>query len=299
MKKLSLTFLALTIFMFSTYAQESTDSDTLWKYSGVTSLNLSQLSLTNWAAGGDNSISGNALLKLSADYDNGTLNWDNDLILGFGLNRQGSDPTRKSDDQIELASKFGYKATEKWFYSALLSFKTQFAQGYDNPGEDDRLKISNFMSPGYLNLSLGMDYKPNDKFSAFLSPVSTKFTFVLDEDLSNEGTYGLDPGETVRGEFGAYIKLAYKDEILKNVTLDTKVDFFSNYFDNPQYVDVNWDLLLTFKVNDFLSASLMTQLIYDYDIRFGYDSTGDGEIDSYESRVQFKELFGLGLSYSF
>jgi hypothetical protein len=298
MKKYTLILLAIALSV-SGFAQQSNDADTLWKYSGITSLNLSQLSLSNWAAGGDNSLSGNALVKLSADFDDGNRNWDNDLILGFGLIRTGSDPTRKSDDQIELSSKLGYKAGEKWFYSALLSFRTQFAQGYDNPGEDDRMKISNFMSPGYLNLALGMDYKPNKHLSLFISPISTKFTFVLDEDLSAAGTYGLDPGQTVRGEFGAYVKFAYKQEILKNVGLDTKIDLFSNYFDNPQYIDVTWDLLLTFKINDFLSASLMTQLIYDYDIQFGFDSTGDGEIDSYESRVQFKELFGLGLTYSF
>ena len=298
MKKTTLILLAI-VGSLSGFAQESTDADTLWKFSGVTSLNLSQLSLSDWAAGGDNSLSGNALVKLSPDYDDGTLNWDNDLILGFGLIRTGSDPTRKSDDQIELSSKFGYKASEKWFYSALLSFRTQFAIGYDNPGEDDRLKISNFMAPAYLNLAIGMDYKPNEHISLFLSPLSTKFTFVLDEELSAAGSFGLDPDQTVRSEFGAYVKFAYKQEILKNVLLDTKVDLFSNYFDNPQYIDVTWDLLLTFKINDFLSASLMTQLIYDYDIRFPYDSNGDGELDSDESRVQFKELFGLGLTYSF
>ncbi len=298
MKKITLILLAIA-FSVSGIAQQSNDADTLWKYSGITSLNLSQLSLSNWAAGGDNSLSGNALVKLSADFDDGNKNWDNDLILGFGLIRTGSDPTRKSDDQIELSSKLGFKAGEKWFYSALLSFRTQFAMGYDNPGEDDRLKISNFMSPGYLNLALGMDYKPNKHLSLFLSPISTKLTFVLDEELSAAGTFGLDPGQTVRGEFGAYVKFAYKQEILKNVGLDTKIDLFSNYFDNPQYIDVTWDLLLTFKINEFLSASLMTQLIYDYDIQFGFDSTGDGEIDSFESRVQFKELFGLGLTYSF
>jgi len=239
-------------------------------------------------------------VKLSADFDDGTKNWDNDLILGFGLIRTGNDPTRKSDDQIELSSKFGYRAGEgNWFYSALLGFRTQFAQGYDEPGEEDRTKISNFMAPGYLNFSLGMDYKPNDKFSVLLAPLSTKFTFVLDDELSAQGVYGLDPDHKTRAELGGYIKLAYKDEILKNVTLDTKIDFFSNYFDNPQYVDINWDLLLTFKVNEFLSASLMTQLIYDYDIEFGVDENGDGEIDSHVSKVQFKELFGLGLTYSF
>jgi hypothetical protein len=179
-----------------------------------------------------------------------------------------------------------------------LSFTTQFAIGYEDPDVQE-LKISNFMAPGYLNMGVGMDYKPNDKLSVYLSPLTAKFTFVLDEELSAAGSFGLDPDQTIRGEVGAYIKIAYKNEILKNVVLDTKVDFFSNYLENPQWVDVNWDMLLTFKVNDFLSASLLTQLIWDKDIQFDYDSNGDGENDASESRVQFKELFGLGLTYSF
>jgi len=292
---------ALAMFLIASgiHAQETTLADTLWKFSGTTSLNLSQLSLTNWAAGGDNSLSGNALINVSANYAKDKVSWENTLTLGFGLIKQGSDPTRKSDDQIDLASKLGLKASDKWFYTGLLGLKTQFAQGYDNPGDANRLKISNFMSPGYLNLSLGMDYKPSEVFSLFLSPLSTKFTFVLDEDLSAAGSFGLDPGKTSRAEFGAYIKMAFKKEILKNVTLDTKVDFFSNYLDNPQKVDVNWDLLLTFTINDYLSASLLTQLIYDYDIKFGTDTTGDGVPDTFDAKVQFKELFGLGLTYSF
>ena len=298
MKKI---LLILTIAMtnLTFYAQDAVEADTLWKFSGTTSLNISQLSLTNWAAGGDNSLSGNALINLSANYATDNTSWENKIILGFGLMKQGDDPSRKSDDQIDLASKLGLKATEKWFYTALLGFNTQFAEGYDNPGEDDRLKISNFMAPGYLSFSLGMDYKPSETFSLFLSPISSKFTFVSDDDLSAQGTFGLDPGQKTRSEIGAYIKMTFKKEILKNVTLDTKIDLFSNYFDNPQYIDVNWDLLLTFKVNDYLSASLLTQLIYDYDIKFGEDTTGDGEYDTFSEKVQFKELFGLGLTYSF
>jgi len=191
------------------------------------------------------------------------------------------------------------KAYEKWLYTAMLGFNTQFAEGYDNPGEEDRMKISNFMSPGYLNLSLGMDFKPSDAFSLYLSPLAGKFTFVLDEELSAIGSYGLDPGQKTRAELGAYIKMTYNREILKNVSLDTRIDLFSNYFTGAQYIDVNWDLLLTFKINKYLSATLLTQLIYDYDIKFGEDTTGDGEYDTFSAKVQFKELFGLGLSYTF
>lgn len=291
---LTLAFIALQL-----QGQENPEADTAWKFSGTTALNLSQLSLNNWAAGGDNSLSGNALINLAANYAKDRTSWENTLTLGFGLIKQGDDPTRKSDDQIDLASKLGMKATDKWFYTGLLGFKTQFAQGYDNPGDANRMKISNFMAPGYLNFSLGMDYKPSEVFSLFFAPLSSKFTFVLDDELSAAGSFGLDPGQKSRAELGAYIKLAFKKEILKNVTLDTKIDFFSNYLENPQYVDVNWDLLLTFTINEYLSASLLTQLIYDYDIKFGRDTTGDGDLDTFGDRVQFKELFGLGLTYSF
>ncbi len=297
MKKI-LIILSVVLISFTLAAQESA-ADTLWKFSGTTSLNLSQLSLTNWAAGGDNSFSGNALVNLSANYAKEKTSWENSLTLGFGLIKQGDDPTRKSDDQIDLASKLGIKASDKWFYTGLLGFKSQFAKGYDNPGEVDRLTISNFLAPGYLNFSLGMDYKPTESFSLFLAPLASKFTFVMDDALSAAGSFGLDPGQTARGEIGAYIKVAFKKEILKNVTLDTKVDFFSNYLNEPQHVDINWDMLLTFTVNEYLSASLLTQLIYDYDIQFGEDTTGDGVDDTFEARVQFKELFGLGLTYTF
>lgn len=290
MKKFKLT-LGMLLLATLTFAQDPdpVDGDTLWKFTGVTSLNMSQLSLSNWAAGGENSISGNVFVKLSPDYDNGTINWDNDLVLGFGLMKQGDNEVDKSDDQIELTSKFGYRAGKNWFYTALLSFKSQFANGYSY-ADDVKTKISSFLAPGYLNLSLGFDYKPTESFSLLIAPISTKMTFINDQTLADAGVYA-PAGESFRGEFGGYIKIAYKKEVLKNVLLDTQVDFFSNYVDNPQYVDVNWNLLITFKVNEYISASLMTQLIYDYDIKFG-PAPG-------EAKVQFKELFGLGLTYNF
>jgi len=275
-------------------APDTLSSDTLWKTSGIISLNLSQLSLTNWAAGGENSVSGNGLLQLSGDYNDGTLSWDNDLVLGYGVIKQGEGLARKSDDRIDLSSKLGYKAGGNWYYSGLLSFRTQFTEGYDIPGEEDRTKISNWMAPGYINVSAGMDFKPVEHFTMLIAPVTGKVTLVLDDDLSAAGTFGLESGERVRGEFGGLLKAAFKKEIMKNVQLNTSLELFSNYLENPQYIDVNWNLLLSLKVNDYISATLQTQLIYDRDILFGGENGGAGE-----PGVQFKELFGIGLTYNF
>ncbi len=297
MKKLFILFALISVFSTS-FSQA--EADTLWKFNGVTSLNFSQMSLSNWAAGGESSLAGNALLNLNANYKSNSekASWTNELYLGYGLIKQGDDLLRKSDDKIDLASKFGYRASSQWSYTGLLSFRTQFSAGYANPGDqDNKTKISNFLAPGYLNLSFGMDYKPGDKFTMLIAPVTGKMTIVMDEDLA--GSFGVSDDKNVRGEFGGYIKIAYSSPIMKNVKLNTKIDLFSNYIENPQYVDVNFDLLLSMKVNEFISASFISQIIYDYDIRFEqHDNSGVPTGDT-ESRIQFKQLFGAGLSYSF
>ena len=218
-------------------------------------------------------------------------------MVGYGLIMQGDDPVRKSDDKINFSSKLGYKLNDKWLYSNMISFKTQIAPGYDVPGDENRTKISNFMAPGYLSLTTGFDWKAFEGFSMLLSPVTGKFTFVMDEDLA--GNFGVDSSKTVRSELGGFVKIALKRELVKNVRLNTTLDLFSNYIDNPQNIDVNWDLLLTFTINKYLSASLITNLIYDHDIKFEEDTDGDGTIDKIGPRTQFKEIFGLGLTYSF
>lgn len=298
MKKIILS-LSATLLIFNLNAQDVKDS--LWTFTGVGSLNFSQLSLSNWAAGGENSFAANGLVNISANYKSldEKSSWTNELSLGYGLLRQGDEPYRKSDDKIDFASKFGYKASKVWDYSGLLSFKTQFTKGYSKPGEEDSPVISNLMAPGYLNLSFGMDYKPSKTFTLLLSPVTAKVTFVMDQNLADAGAFGVEPGKNVRSEFGGYVKIAYAKEILKNVKLNTKIDLFSNYLDNPEKVDVNFDLLLTFKVNEYISASFITQMIYDYDIKFAIlDANGEPTGET-EPRLQLKELFGIGLTYSF
>lgn len=291
MNKRILTVVAILTLALSLNAQD--EATPLWKTGGSGSLAFSQVSLSNWAAGGENSISGNLLLNLFANYKKGNSTWDNTLDFGYGNMKQGDQGWRKTDDKIEFASKYGRKANNNWYYSGLANFKTQMTTGYkysDNPDLED-IEISNFMVPAYLNLALGMDYKPSDNFSVFISPLSAKITFVNDTLFSE--AFGLDAGEKTRSEFGAYIKIAYKREILENVNFSTKLDLFSNYADNPQNLDINWDVVITMKINKYLSANLSTTLIYDNDILF------DDDKGNQSPEIQFKEVLGIGLSYNF
>jgi hypothetical protein len=173
--------------------------------------------------------------------------------------------------------------------------------------------ISNFLAPGYVTISTGMDYKPKDDFSFFMSPVTGKITVVNDQTLADAGAYGVDKalfdtagvktelGKKIRYEFGALVSAKFKQVIAKNITLSTKLDLFSNYFQNPENIDVNWDLLLNMKVNKFISASISTTLIYDNDIPVAiYNSVNSVKTQTGSGpRTQFREVFALGFSYKF
>jgi hypothetical protein len=275
-----------------------------WKKGGVFVANLTQTSLKNWAAGGENSFSVNGLLSVFANLKKGKSRWDNSLDIGYGLLNQGKKNVfMKTDDKIDLLSKYGREAFKNIYYAALLNFKTQMAPGYNYP--NDSVKISTLFAPAYLLGALGMDYKPNGYFSAFVAPLTLKFTFVNDQLLSNAGAFGVTPGEKIKSEIGGYIRVIYskndfKSEFLKNVSFTTKIDLFSNYLDKPQNVDVNWETQIAMKVNKYLSVNFNTQLIYDDNVKLKVDRNNDGILDLVPgSRIQFKEILGVGFSYKF
>lgn len=278
--------------------KQTANAEEGWKTGAVFGLNVTQTSLTNWAAGGQNSFGINGLSSLYANYSKDKISWDNSLDVGYGVLQQGKNtPFMKTDDRFDLLSKFGRKATEHWYYAALLNFKTQMTEGWDYK-TDPKTKISNLLAPAYLLGAIGADYKPNKYFSAFLSPVTSKMTIVNDTDLSNAGAFGVKPGEVLKSELGGYIRAAFTkndftQELLKNVSLTSKLDLFSNYLDRPQDIDVSWENIIALQLNKYITVNLNTHLIYDADILFPQD---DG---TSKAKVQFKEILGVGFMYKF
>lgn len=279
MKKTAVLLILMTL-SYALIAQA--EVETPWKNGGQASVNFSQTALSNWAGGGENALALNGFLSYFANYHRDKLSWDNNLDIAYGIVNQGG-TAQKTDDKFELTSKFGYLCSGSWNYSGLLSFKTQMAKGFS-----DTILISSFAAPAYMQAGIGMEYKPNDDFSAIISPLGGKMTLVLNQDLyqipEQQIVYGVEAGKKVRAEFGAYAKAQYRKEIFENVVFQTKFDMFVNYLGKPFSVDFNWDVLLAMKINNFLSASISTQMAYDRD---------------YNTKLQFKETLGIGLSYSF
>lgn len=317
MKRLTFIFIGILYFYTgvaqvteaeATLKKQTVDTVDGWKKGGTITLNLSQVSLTNWSAGGQSQIAANGLLSVFGNYKKGKGLWENYFDLGYGTIKQGKEADWwKSDDKIDFTSKYGQNIYKSWYLAGLVNFKTQMAEGFNYP--DDSTVISKFLAPGYLLAAIGFDFKPKDNFTVYIAPITSKMTFVTDDSLANAGAFGVDAaqyddngillkeGKNFRNEFGGYLRAFYKIKLMENIDMQTKLDLFTNYLKNPQNVDVNWEVLISMKVNKYISATLSTQLIYDDDVDIAFEQA-DGSM-VYHPATQFKEVLAVGFSYKF
>lgn len=311
MNRLILMSLALTAFISAT-AQDGTvkdlkkDSektmkkdanDTIpktWKLGGLFNLNINQGSLSNWSAGGDKfSFSLNSYFNLYGFYKKGKHSWDNNVDLAYGVVKTTSLGNRKSSDRIDFLSKYGYAISKKINAAALLNFRSQFAKGFSYSktaaGADSSTITSKTFAPAYLLISLGLDWKPNNDFSLFVSPITERWVFVNDKLLAPG--FGLAPGKTVKNELGAYLSANYLKKIGPSFTFKTRFDLFSNYKNEPQNIDIFWTNVLTAKITKYINFSFNLDMIYDNDTQNVNPAKGPAP--------QWLQLIGIGFAYTF
>lgn len=282
-----------------------------WRMTGSESLNFSQAAFgTYWQQGSAlNSYAIGSRVKLGNVFKTLYSSWENNLSLAYGLIRQGGNELNKNEDEIDFTSKFGLKFSENFLATTLLNVRTQFNAGYKINRDGSRGDlVSRFLAPGYLNLGTGLDYQAKEYgLSVYYSPLNAKVTVVRDTSLSTRYLPQEFAGKTRRDELGSYINLKFKKEVMKNVTLQTRADFFTNYLTNLTSIDVNWETLMAFKVNKYLSANILTHVIYDEDIMFelkdreGNPLTGpNGEPTGQKGpRTQFREVLNIGVVHTF
>ena len=303
-----------------------------WTSSLKTQINVGQTQLTNWAAGGDNTVSLAAFIDGNANWKKGDMFWNNRLQLDYGFLYASSKPIlQKNTDRIYLESKWGYKApsTKYLYFSANYDFKSQFTNGYDynTPASltddngtdlaDDALKQawkdaralkSGFLAPAYTNLALGIDYIPTKWLSVNFAPLTGGFVIVRDAAL--RGSYSMPlkkeyeavtenvPADgsqfrSARFEFGAQLKMDAKVNVNDNFSYSTQVVLFTNYLDIKHCPRINWDNRIDWKLAKYFSFTITTNLIYDDTIMIA-DKNGENP----KARVQFKESLAFGFTYT-
>jgi hypothetical protein len=284
-----------------------------WEKENSFGINISEVAFVNWNAGGDNAVSGLGFLKFARKYKFSHFQWDNNLELRYGLNAQDGRKLRKTEDVIRLSSNLGFRkdTISNWFYSVQLNFNTQFSNGYKYPDRDT--PISRFMAPGYLLFGAGTSFITKDqKFNLYLSPLTQKSTFVLDQDLADNGAFGVNeaildadgnvitPGENHLLEIGILITNNFNYNIAENIELKSRLNLYTDYIKSFGNIDVDWELNLNMKVNKFISTSLGTQMIYDDDILFDIVKNDNGTIlNPGIPKIQFKQILAVGILYGF
>lgn len=273
--------LLIIMVSFTAFSQTSEAEETLkaklkatesgWKTGGVVNMNFSQAAFSSaWPSGGTNSMTLTSLVSVFANYSDGANVWDNNLDLGYGFSKLGKDDLVKSEDKIDLTSKYGREAFKAWYYAALFNFKSQMTPTTMpdplDPSKD--ITLTEFMSPGLTLFAIGMDYKPGDMLTAFISPITYKALFMKDVDTESQ--------------IGGYMRVLYKQPLMENVKFESKFEAFSNYEEDPQNLYITWDNLLAMKVNQYISANVTFSLI---------NTPG--------MEVVYKEVLGIGLSYVF
>lgn len=276
---------------------------TYWEKGGNFNLSLQQVSLSNWAAGGASSFALNTGLQLFANYKKENIMWETKLTVNYGLNRQTGRayPTRKSNDNFNFTSKYGRQLSKKIYLSTQIDARTQLLQGYryfreSGAERDSRSRLSDFLSPGYVQSSTGLNYqttfKNNGKFSSILSPFTGRFTVVLDDSLSMAGAFGVIPGEKVRPEAGISLGSSADFQVMENIRWKMDLNLFTNYEKLGNTV-VNFNSVISLKVNKYITTRIETIMIYDENVFIPQD---DGPATR---AIQLQNLlnFGIGLDF--
>lgn len=270
-----------------------------WKHKNSIGLDLNQVSFVNWNAGGQNSVSGLFKVEFERIYEKLYTLWSNNISARYGLNNQDNTGLIKTDDEIRMSSTFGYRkdTVSNWYFTGQFNFRTQFTDGYKKPDDED--PISRFFAPAYFHLGLGSQFNlKEDLFSVYLSPLTLKSTYVLDDKLSEEGAFGVKPGENSRHELGILVQSKWEKEIFKNVAMVNSLDLYTDYINDFGNIDIDWVLNFQFKINKLFQASFRSHLIYDNDIKIK-ETNEDGEEVILGARMQFKQQLGIGIIYNF
>lgn len=259
-----------------------------WKRKAYLSLQLTQNYATNnWYQGAVNAFTMLGNVKANANYKKDNISWENTLEWRVGVSTIAGDTVHKlntTDDRLQIYSKFGYQVHKQWYVSMFADFKTNLLPNFKV--NSNRLN-STFLTPLYYSMGVGADCKVWRGLTINFSPVTYKmvYAYMSDSARINIADFGLG-SQNISHEVGSSLRMSWKWKPLKEIELETKFYFFTNYKQIETELEVNVDFI----INRFMSAKLM--------LHPRYDGTIDA-VNKVKSKLQFKEVISLGFAHTF
>ena len=188
-----------------------------------------------WIAtsGGDNSIALVATFNLKHIFTKDLFTIETKFNAKLGYNRMKVTVDDKEEgiwfknqDEFEISTAPSFKMTKNWSYGVIAKFRSQFVNGYKSRTEQEEADLkSKFMTPAYLDISLGITYKsPEKKFpiTVNMSPLALNATFAENDwirkrQVDKDGNeikpaypYGIeDPDRTSKYEGGSSVQIDF------------------------------------------------------------------------------------------
>lgn len=263
-----------------------------WLHNGGASMQFSQAYVSkNWYQGGNNHLS---LLfnifwnvQLNQVYHPNLL-FQSALSYKLGLNSTPQDEVHAysiSEDVLQYNLNTGLKAFKKWFYSLNLQFKTQILRNYE---QNSMNRKASFLSPGDLNLGLGMAYsyqnsKKTLQLTATISPLSYNLKTCITDKIDH-GQFNISPTRHTRSEAGSNGEFNMTWKVTSNIDYRTRVFLFTDY----DYFLADWENTVSFAINKFLSTQIYVHMRYD-------TST---DMSTSWKHFMLREVLSFGLSYT-
>ena len=260
-----------------------------WRTEANLSLQLTQNYATeNWHQGAANAFSMLWAAKAFANYKKNNISWENNAEWRMGVSTVSEDTLRKmntTDDIFLIYSKLGYQVHAQWYVALFTDFRTNLFPNYKK--NSTRLNTT-FMTPIRYTVGIGVDYKPLEGLTVNLSPATYKLVYanLADATRVDVAEYGIEEGKNMLNEIGSSLRVEWKWKPLREIELETRFYFFTNY----KQIETELEIDVDFIINRYLSAKLILHPRYDGTIE---------EVTNQKSKLQFKELISVGFAHTF
>lgn len=258
-----------------------------WRREATLMLQVTQNYVTsNWYQGGSSSFAGLGIAKGQISYISERFTWENFGEWRIGASTVSADSLHKintTDDMFRIYSKANLRIVPKLFTSVSAEIETRLLPTYQ--ANSNMLKSAPF-SPFRFNAAFGIDYKPVKNLSISVSPVSYKMIHIMDTARVLSTDYGLEAGQRTQHNIGSSVRIEYTWKPVREVALESKFYFYTNYHDVELDLEVNCDFIIT----RFMSARLILHPRYDTSVIMQGDT---------HAKIQFRELLSIGFAHKF
>ena len=274
--------------------------------------------------GGDNTIAAVATAHLLHNFKKGDFVLETVFDAKLGYNRMKIETNAdtgeesgvwfKNQDEFSIQTSPAWQFSKSWSFGSILKFRTQFANGYKSRSAQDKEdRLSSFMAPGYLDVSVGLTYTcPHEKFpiKINMSPLAMSSTYVDSQWVryyfdakDDEGkqlftgkAYGVPVDKTSLYEGGSSVQIDFDRTFGKNGVVRYRTTLYSFYgwisnlgnAHNENYTKVDptvrWEHTIDIKATKYLTTNFYFQMFYN---------------KAQCTRVQTQMMLSVGLSYTF